>query len=143
MKEIRERLDGVPMEPWELGAMHNIVHAKGRIVALASADASDDDSPTVCMELRTKIAGFIAAARQDIPWLLSRIEELEEGQRWIPVSERLPKNGERVLILYCGDVWTARKGRQWILSTGWESLKSTKVTGWRSLPPSPKEQETK
>ena len=76
----------------------------------------------------------------------SRIAELEAAQRWIPVSERLPQIGVRVLFYnnfiknihkgwYSGDEWTSDIG---IFYNG-DKLK--RITHWMPLPQPPEVQE--
>ena len=74
--------------------------------------------------------------------LRKRIAELEAAQRWIPVSERLPQIGVRVLFYnnfitnihkgwFSGDEWTSDIG---IFYNG-DKLK--RITHWMPLPESP------
>ena len=78
--------------------------------------------------------------------LLDRIAELEAAQRWIPVSERLPQIGVRVLFYnnfitnihkgwFSGDEWTSDIG---IFYNG-DKLK--RITHWMPLPEPPEVQE--
>ena len=78
--------------------------------------------------------------------LRKRIAELEAAQRWIPVSERLPQIGVRVLFYnnfiknihkgwYSGDEWTSDIG---IFYNG-DKLK--RITHWMPLPEPPEVQE--
>ena len=59
-------------------------------------------------------------------------------QRWISVTERLPKPEDNpVLVTYDGGVWMA-----WKHSTHWElpgTLKTNRVTHWKPMPEPPKE----
>ncbi len=69
-----------------------------------------------------------------------RIDELEEKQRWIPVSERFPEIGPAVLVLH-------ESG--WICTTGWIVLgqkinepnpqygKKDRPTHWMLIPKAP------
>ena len=67
-----------------------------------------------------------------------RIRELEEAQRWIPVSERLPENSGRVFI-HMGNKYeviaSLVKGK-FINDAGSEC---SNVTHWRPLPEPPEE----
>lgn len=78
--------------------------------------------------------------------LQQRIAELEAAQRWIPVSERLPQIGVRVLFYnnfiknihkgwYSGDEWVSEIG---IFYNG-DKLK--RITHWMPLPKFPEVQE--
>ena len=78
--------------------------------------------------------------------LRKRIAELEAAQRWIPVSERLPQIGVRVLFYnnfitnihkgwFSGDEWTSDIG---IFYNG-DKLK--RITHWMPLPEPPEVQE--
>ena len=82
--------------------------------------------------------------------LLSEIERLKEAQRWIPVSERLPKNNTPVLVTYIGyndnklysndtAMWSIEfndycGGWRWVLD---DSEIIVKITHWMPLPAPP------
>lgn len=75
-----------------------------------------------------------------------RLKELDEKQRWIPVTERLPKAFEHVLINAPGDkpfntVHEAhlRKDRLW--DTGLYRYDMEDITHWMPLPEPPKEED--
>lgn len=42
--------------------------------------------------------GYVEESLDEIERLQARVQELEQEQRWIPVSERLPEEGQPVLI---------------------------------------------
>jgi hypothetical protein len=71
-----------------------------------------------------------------------RIDELEKQNRWILVSERLPKRYNDVLVIFSDldmDVtWLGRDGEGW---HGEHKSDNRKVTHWRYLPSAPKEEE--
>ena len=70
----------------------------------------------------------------------------QERERWIPVAERLPIRGDRVICFgdngintvdfVCGDKWCALP---WFYLDGEQE---TGVTHWMPLPEPPKEEET-
>jgi len=77
-----------------------------------------------------------------VPDLKKRIAELEEKQRWIPVSERLPQIGVRVLF-YNNFIKNIHKGwcsgDEWVSDIGvfYNGDKLKRITHWMPLPESP------
>ena len=71
--------------------------------------------------------------------------EIEEQQpRWIPVTERLPDAGERVLCYCRANIYEVMKMRtdgDWVYDTNHIYMHSF-VTHWMPLPTPPKEEQT-
>lgn len=71
---------------------------------------------------------------------------LREQPRWIPVTERLPAEGMRVLAategVFSGEAYLSCEG-VWMRSYGvvWVSLVDMPVTHWMPLPDAPREKE--
>lgn len=71
---------------------------------------------------------------------------LREQPRWIPVTERLPAEGERVLAAVEG-TWVGEAYRDmrdvWMRSYGtpWDASIGVSVTHWMPLPDAPREKE--
>jgi len=76
-----------------------------------------------------------------ITGLESRIAELEEKQRWIPVGERLPEEGQQVLSTdgeeYYLDYYAKWDGKE----LSFCGTLSWTVTHWMPLPSTPEVQE--
>ena len=74
--------------------------------------------------------------------LAARIAELEAAQRWIPVSERLPEIGVRVLF-YNSFITNIHKGwlscDEWVSEIGvfYNGDKLKRITHWMPLPEPP------
>lgn len=74
------------------------------------------------------------------------IMALREQPRWIPVTERLPAEGERVLAAVEG-TWVGEAYRDmrdvWMRSYGtpWDASIGVSVTHWMPLPDAPREKE--
>jgi hypothetical protein len=86
-------------------------------------------------------AAFIAHSRDDIPYLLSRLEKTEAENRWIPVGERLPENGIDVLLYWSNDAQNKKYvdiERYHI--DHWETLDRPwiRAIAWMPLPEPPK-----
>ena len=76
--------------------------------------------------------------------LQQRIAELEEKQRWIPVSERLPEDGETVFVIIHDGFERFENGNEvarltYLGNGNWWSWESERyvVTHWMPLPESP------
>jgi hypothetical protein len=75
----------------------------------------------------------------DIHALHARIAELEEKQRWIPVSERLPDEGKPVWIC---TIWNEQHSGLFVNGywTGlFRDFREGEVTHWMPLPELPEE----
>lgn len=73
-------------------------------------------------------------AREEIKWLRGMLKEHE--RRWIPVSERLPEDGERALAI-------TKSGNQFVgfhtQFSGWHFEHVIHPTHWMPLPEPPQE----
>ena len=79
----------------------------------------------------------------EIERLQSLVQELEQEQRWIPVSERLPEINKTVLVV-CGSVTIAKRKVDIIKNYCWveiDGMELKHVTHWQSLPKLPQEEE--
>lgn len=73
----------------------------------------------------------VAAAYENSMEIIRK--HMDDG--WIPVDERLPKEGEIVLATYrtgCGEYDVTPD--QWYKSSGWESALDDDIIAWRPLP---------
>ena len=77
----------------------------------------------------------------EIERLRARIAELEQERRWIPVSERLPEYGERVLFFGGGEMTThigyyVPELPQWTAEDGgyYHGKNAALITHWMPLP---------
>ena len=73
--------------------------------------------------------------------LRARVAELETAQRWIPVTERLPKNYQQVLVVDEDKryflLWYDVEFGMW---SDWQGRQDVRVTHWQ-LPAPPEEVE--
>lgn len=150
---ITARCEAAAPGPWATGINALIVDANGK--ALFFGPHGKDN------------AAFIAYARDDIPWLLEQLatlttemniqleqaikygdmcetltterDALKEARRWIPVAERLPEEGQEVLLfLQIADGRNLMKvDRKSSAFEGWEFTPSRSVTHWMPLPAAP------
>ena len=73
----------------------------------------------------------------DLREMASELLQLREQVRWIPVSERLPDDGDSVLV-YFGNVASAfLRDDGWWRSAPIPSRIYSTVTHWQPLPPAP------
>ena len=99
------------------------------------------------MDVREKLVKLIESARY---WGSNTSEEIADHliahgvtvQEWIPVTERLPKNGVRVLALYDDGIMRIGISRGYFPSivsrTNTKSFGIAEVTHWMPFPPPPK-----
>ena len=59
------------------------------------------------------VVALIDDLREENVNLTARIAELEEKQRWIPVSERLPEEGEQVWATDGCHIWVPEFYQKW------------------------------
>jgi hypothetical protein len=99
-----------------------------------------------------KTAGLLSAAAAHIRTLEAQLAESQARERWVPVSERMPKIGQQVLC------WVANEGRwyegglsengRWLSeavdASGWsvvdEPAEYRSITHWREIQPPRKNQ---
>ena len=78
----------------------------------------------------------------------ARIAELEAAQRWIPVSERLPEDGETVFVIIHDGFERFENGNEvarltYLGNGNWWSWESERyvVTHWMPLPSAPESED--
>ena len=77
-----------------------------------------------------------------VPGLWERIKELEKQvPMWIPVSERLPDENKRILVLLSSKISVVAYIRQNVWYVAWNQAPLNHVTHWMPLPEPPKEKE--
>lgn len=171
LEEIKARCEAATKGPWDYDGMHPEINAPdewGMIISMLRMHPGDEILDDFGHAFNPDFE-FIANARDDIPWLLTQlaerereIERMQEAQRWIPVTERLPEEtecGTDVLVaikygdeldsdktitccgyLLDGEWWTYREhdcGR-----VGSKPLnKGDKVVYWMPLPAPPEKGE--
>ena len=100
------------------------------------------NSPVLCQSLVAEAADMLQEYVDRCARYAEETMELREKYRWIPVTERLPAAGERVLAardgLFVGEaylsesgVWRRYYGALWVL------LGCAPVTHWMPLPDTP------
>lgn len=79
---------------------------------------------------------FIAAARTDVPELLSRLAAARAGERWISVTERLPPESTPVEVRDMKRLDRAiaqLRGDEWLIETCSELVNIYPPKSWRPL----------
>ena len=139
--EIQQRCEAATPSPWEVEKYYHDEPYEQFIKSAAVVSTYEDGSKgtitrnnwsnPVVADLE-----FIAHAREDIPYLLAQlaerdkeIERLQESQRWIPVSERLPKKDSNPMRDTDAGI---QKVRGWICHNP-----RTDITHWKPLPKPP------
>ena len=83
------------------------------------------------------VVALIDDLREENANLTARIAELEEKQRWIPVSERLPEDGKPVWVC---TIWNEQHSG-FLIDGVWVGLfrdfREGEITHWLPLPPNP------
>ena len=83
------------------------------------------------------VVALIDDLREESANLTARIADLEEKQRWIPVSERLPEDGKPVWVC---TIWNEQHSG-FLIDGVWGGLfrdfREGEVTYWMSLPEPP------
>ena len=73
--------------------------------------------------------------QNDVNWLKENIKALEQEQKWIPVTERLPEDGQYVIVSFSCDAFDLSHKR---VMTAWYNKKYGFTCGitdaWMPLP---------
>ena len=69
---------------------------------------------------------------------VEEIAVLQEREKWVPVTERLPEVGKRVIVkddIFCGEAYLSISG-DWYRYNGtlWADITDSPVTHWMLLP---------
>jgi len=144
LSEIRDRCDAATPGPWwwSLSDLRVVVWggAQDGNAATGKQIVVDGDEDFDCCP---ENAEFITNAREDIPYLLERLniataraEKAEAENRWIPVSERMPKDPGWYQVFRKGHSHAEDgyfRGKTWSFGKHYGE-----VTHWRPLPEPPK-----
>ena len=69
------------------------------------------------------------------------IAVLQEREKWVPVTERLPEVGKRVIVkddIFCGEAYRSISGDWYRYNgTSWADITDSPVTHWMPLPDGP------
>lgn len=105
-------------------------------------DCKRGNSPEMCQSLVLDAADVIQEYVDRCKRYADEIMMLREQPQWIPVTERLPAEGERVLAAVEG-AWVGEAYRDmrdvWMRSYGtpWDAAIGVSVTHWMPLPDAP------
>ncbi len=144
LKEIEERCNRATPGPWLVFSDDLIMRAIGRKGVFSLKNGL---LPTYMLFDPVKATRedecFVAFARDYIPSLIARIQELESQiPRWIPVEERMPEK-EGIYLVF--EPWVYGVNALWFV-LGMDGLpnSTTKkawetVSHWKSLPKGPEE----
>lgn len=108
----------------------------------ACGDCKRGNSPEMCQSLVLDAADVLQEYVERCKRYADEIMALREHPRWIPVTERLPAEGERVLAAVEG-TWVGEAYRDmrdvWMRSYGtpWDASIGVSVTHWMPLPDAP------
>lgn len=100
------------------------------------------NSPVLCQSLVAEAADMLQEYVDRCARYAEETMELREKQQWIPVTERLPAEGMRVLAategVFSGEAYLSCEG-VWMRSYGvvWVSLVDMPVTHWMPTPDAP------
>ena len=100
------------------------------------------NSPVLCQSLVAEAADMLQEYVDRCKRYADEIMTLREERQWIPVTERLPAEGMRVLAasegVFSGEAYLSCEG-VWMRSYGvvWVSVVDVPVTHWMPLPDSP------
>ena len=104
------------------------------------------NSPVLCQSLVAEAADMLQEYVDRCKRYADEVMALQGRCRWIPVTERLPAEGERVLAAVVG-VWVGEAYRDmrdtWMRSYGtpWDASIGVSVTHWMPLPDAPEGKE--
>lgn len=93
------------------------------------------------MLLKNEAADLIEKLTDRCARYAEEIAVLQEREKWVPVTERLPEVGKRVIVkddIFCGEAYLSISG-DWYRHSGilWENITDSPVTHWMPLPDGP------